>query len=110
MTDARLVLVTAPGAGEAERLVRSLVEERLVACGSLLPGVVSIYHWEGLVQREEEVQILLKTTEARLAALLERLPVLHPYEVPELLVLPIEAGHEPYLAWLRRESEPVEAR
>jgi periplasmic divalent cation tolerance protein len=110
VTDARVVLVTAPDATAAERLVRTLVDERLVACGSIVPGVISIYHWQGELHRDHEVQILLKTKESRVAALLERVPALHPYEVPEVLVLPVAAGLGPYLDWVRRESEPAEAQ
>ena len=110
MTDARVVLVTAPDTTAAERLVRALVDERLVACGSIVPGVTSIYHWQGETQREQEVQILLKTNESRIAALLDRVPALHPYAVPEVLVLAVAAGLGPYLDWVRRESEPAEAQ
>lgn len=110
MTDARVVLVTAPDVTAAERLVRALVEERLAACGSIVPGVVSIYHWQGETQRAQEVQILLKTNEARVGALLDRVPALHPYEVPEVLVLPVTAGLGAYLEWVRRESEPAETQ
>jgi periplasmic divalent cation tolerance protein len=105
-----VVLVSAPDMIAAERLVRTLVDERLAACGSIVPGVISVYHWQGATQREQEVQILLKTNEARVAALLERVPALHPYEVPEVLVLPVESGLGPYLDWVRRESEPAEAQ
>lgn len=104
MTDGRIVLTTAPDAGQAQRLVDALVHERLAACGSLVPGVASTYRWQGEVQREDEVLVILKTMAARVPALLERMPVLHPYEVPEVLVLPVEAGHGPYLDWVRRES------
>ncbi len=97
---ARLVLVTVPGEAVAEGLVRALVDEGLAACGTIVPGVLSIYRWRGAVEREREALVILKTTVAAVARLLERVPELHPYEVPEVLVLGIEAGHAPYLEWL----------
>lgn len=103
-TGVRLVLATAPSADVAERLVRTLVDERLVACGNIVPGIVSIYRWRGLVQRDDEVMLVLKTMAASVPRLLARLPALHPYEVPEILVLRIEAGSRPYLEWVAGET------
>ena len=100
MTDVRVVLVTCPHAEAAAGLARTLVEERLAACGNILPGLRSIYRWEGEVQDEPEVLLLLKTTAARFEALRERVVALHPYEVPEVLSLAVDAGHAPYLAWV----------
>lgn len=97
----RVALVTAPSVEVAEALVRRLVEERLVACGNIVPGLTSIYRWEGEVARDAEVLIVLKTVEDVVPRLTERVVELHPYEVPEVLVLPIEAGHDAYLAWVR---------
>jgi len=102
-TDVRVVLVTAPDAGAAEALARAVVEEGLAACANVLGGVVSIYRWEGEVRRDAEVLLVLKTTAARAAALCERMAELHPYQVPEALVLPVESGHAPYLDWVRAE-------
>lgn len=103
MTGAVIVLVTSP-VSEAERIVGTLVEERLTACGNIVPGVVSIYRWEDAVQREEEALIVFKTTRSAVPAFLARLDELHPYEVPEALVLPVEAGLAPYLAWVAANS------
>jgi periplasmic divalent cation tolerance protein len=100
MTDALVVLVTAPGAAEAATLARALVEERLAACGNVIPGLRSIYRWEGKVQEDAEALLVLKTTRARFEALRERILALHPYQVPEVLALPVEAGSAPYLAWI----------
>lgn len=108
MSDARVVLITAPDVETAERLVGELLEERLAACGSIVPGVRSIFRWEGEVQREAEVLVILKTVAARVPALLERVPALHPYDVPEILALPVDAGYGAYLEWVRRESAGVE--
>jgi periplasmic divalent cation tolerance protein len=99
-TDARIVLMTAPDLETAERIVRTLVEERLIACGNLVQGITSIYRWKGALECDSEVLVVMKTAASVVDRLLERVPVLHPYEVPELLVLPIEAGHGPYLAWV----------
>lgn len=94
-----VALMTAPRA-VAEALARQLVAERLVACVNLVPGVVSIFAWEGRVDRAEEVLLVAKTSRARLDGLREALRARHPYAVPELLVLPIVAGLPAYLAWL----------
>jgi periplasmic divalent cation tolerance protein len=100
MTDVRLVLVTCPQPELAARLARTLVEEGLAACGNLVPGLRSIYRWEGETVDEPEVLLLLKTTAARFEALRERVVALHPYQVPEVISLVVDAGHAPYLAWV----------
>ncbi len=109
-TNARVVLVTAPGEEAAERLVRALVTEGVVACGTIVPGALSIYTWRGTIESEREALVLLKTTEAGVARVLERVPALHPYEVPEVLVLPVEAGHGPYLDWLAAGVRTMQER
>ncbi|MSQ01174.1 MAG: divalent-cation tolerance protein CutA [Myxococcales bacterium] len=101
MTDIRLCLMTAPDEETAARLVRTVVEEGLAACGNLIPRIRSIYRWKGEVCDETECLVLFKTTAARADALRERLVALHPYEVPEVLVLPVESGNAAYLAWVR---------
>lgn len=101
MLDIRVVLVTAPDADTAARLARALVEERLAACGNLVPGVRSIYRWEGAVHDEPEVLLVLKTTTERLDALRARVVELHPYQVPEVLALPVDAGLGSYVDWVR---------
>ena len=104
MTDALVVLVTAPSAEQAAALARALVEARLAACGNVVPGLRSIYRWEGQVRDEPEALLVLKTTRDRLEALRERQLALHPYDVPEVLALPVEAGSAAYLAWLAAET------
>jgi len=101
-TEAVVVLVTAPTPEVAAGIARTLVEEGLAACGNVVPGLRSIYRWEGRVADESEALLLLKTERRLLAALKERLPAVHPYEVPELLVLPVEDGLGPYLDWIAR--------
>ena len=104
MTDARIVLTTLASDEEAAAFVGALLERRLVACGTLLPGARSLYRWEGRVADERETVVLLKTTTARLAALEAAFAELHPYRTPELLVLPIESGAAAYLGWLAGET------
>src|SRR5512144_2282360 len=103
-TDALVVLVTAPTPERAAEIARALVEERLAACGNVVPGVRSIYRWEGKVEDEAEALLVLKTTQARFEALRERVLALHPYAVPEVLALPVVAGSAPYLAWSAAET------
>jgi periplasmic divalent cation tolerance protein len=100
MTDALVVLVTAPSAETAADLARTLVEEGLAACGNVVPGLRSIYRWEGKVHDDAEALLVLKTERRLLEALKARLPALHPYQVPELLALPVEGGLAPYLEWI----------
>lgn len=103
-TDALVVMTTVASADEAVALVRSLLDRRLVACGTLLPGARSLYRWEGKIADEQEVVVLLKTHAARLAALESAFAELHPYKVPELLALPVNAGLDKYLAWISAET------
>ena len=98
--EARVVLVTAPDEAVARDLARALVEERLAACGNIVPAVTSIFRWQGEVQQESEVLVVLKTSAERFAALRTRVLELHPYDVPEVISLAVEAGHQPYLDWL----------
>jgi periplasmic divalent cation tolerance protein len=101
MTDARVVLCTVDTAEAAERIASELVERRLAACVSVLPAVISVYRWQGAVERAEERLLLIKTTAARLEELRAAIVSLHSYQVPEVIALPVLDGHEPYLAWLR---------
>jgi periplasmic divalent cation tolerance protein len=98
--EARIVLTTADNPKEAAHLARTLVEERLAACASLIPGVQSIYQWQGKVETGTETLLLLKTAEDRIPALQARLLELHTYQTPEFLVLPVESGSPAYLDWL----------
>jgi periplasmic divalent cation tolerance protein len=106
MTDAIIVLVTAPTADKAAELARTLVEEKLAACGNVVPGLRSIYRWEGKVQDEPEALLILKTTAPLFQALKERVVAVHPYQCPEVLRLDVEEGHAPYLQWIRDNVRP----
>lgn len=100
MTDAIIVLVTAPTADKAAELARALVEAQLAACGNIVPGLRSIYRWEGKVQDEPEVLLILKTRADLFEPLRARIVELHPYDVPEVLRVDIAEGHAPYLSWI----------
>ena len=104
MTDVILVLVTAPSADKAAELARTLVEEQLAACGNIVPGLRSIYRWEGQLHDEAEVLLILKTKDVLFDVLRAHIVELHPYQVPEVLRVDIADGHAPYLAWVRDNS------
>lgn len=104
MSAACVVLATAPDETVAERIATTLLEEQLAACVNLLPAVRSIYRWQGKIERAEEVQLIIKTRESRVDALIERIAALHPYDTPEILVLPVAAGGARYLSWIREET------
>jgi periplasmic divalent cation tolerance protein len=106
VSDVLLVLVTAPTPEVAADLARALVEARLAACGNVVPGLRSIYRWEGRVQDDAEALLLLKTTRDRFEALRDEVLRRHPYRVPEVLALPVEAGSAAYLAWVAGQVEP----
>jgi periplasmic divalent cation tolerance protein len=104
--DVVLAITTVGSTDDAELLVRALLDARLIACGTLMPGARSLYHWEGEITDEQEVVVLLKTVAARLDAIGEAFTRHHPYDVPELLVFPTHAGLEGYLGWVRDETDP----
>lgn len=95
-----LIFCTCPDAAVAGRIAETLVEERLAACVNLLPGITSIYRWDGAVQRDPEVLLLIKTTSERVATLTDRLRELHPYAIPEIIAVPIIDGLPDYLSWV----------
>ncbi len=95
-----IILTTWPDAESARAATRKLVEEKLAACGNLVPGIESIYRWQGKIETSSEVLVIFKTTAARLAQLEERIRELHSYEVPEILAVPVGAGLPAYLRWV----------
>lgn len=95
-----VVLSTLPSPEKAAEIARILVEERLAACVNIVPQVRSIYRWKDQVQDETETLAIAKTTADRAEALHRRMLALHPYDVPEVIALPVSGGHAPYLAWV----------
>ena len=104
-TNAIVVLVTAGSAENAEQIAHALVEEHLAACVNLIPGVRSIYRWQGTVADESEWLLVVKSERSRFDAIAARVRALHSYEVPEVIALEIAEGSAPYLEWLLRESD-----
>lgn len=98
--DVVVVLVTGPDQQTLEKLARRLVEERLAACVNVIPRVRSVYRWQGDVHEDDEALAVLKTTRSAIGPLRDRIHELHPYDLPEFLVLPLEAGSEAYLRWV----------
>ena len=103
-TDAVVVMTTVASQEEAVTLVRTLLDRRLIACGTILPTSRSLYRWEGKIADETEVVVLLKTRSARIESLEMAFAELHPYKVPELLALPVTAGNAKYLEWINGET------
>ena len=106
MTEMLVVLTTFANPEDAARVIRTLVEERLIACGNVFPGVRSFYRWQGKVADQGEVVVLMKTRKQDWTALLSRLHELHPYETPECLALRVAAGAPKYMAWLEEALAP----
>jgi periplasmic divalent cation tolerance protein len=104
-----LVLVTTSDRNEAERIAAALVKWRMAACVSILPGVESLFWWEGKVDSAVEFLLLIKTTFDRFSDVEAAVREYHSYKVPEIVALPISAGHEPYLAWLEASVRPAES-
>ena len=105
MTDFQIVLCTCADREEAERIAHRLVEQHLAACVNILPGVQSIYRWQGAVESAAEVLLLIKTNAAHSDQVQSTIASLHSYEVPEFLVLPVSGGSAAYLAWLEASLE-----
>ena len=103
MTDKIVVLSTFASAEEAQRVARALVEKKLAACVSVVPGIRSVYRWEDAIVDEEEVLLVIKSSRALIQELTDEIERLHSYEVPEVIALPVVEGAERYLAWMNRE-------
>lgn len=105
--DVVVVLTNAPDLLLAKRISHLLIEEGLAACVNIGTPVLSIYGWKGEVEGADEIPMMIKTTWQKQALLIARLKELHPYEIPEALVLPVLTGYEPYLEWVRSLTDPL---
>ena len=105
MSEALVVIANCPDDGVADRIALALVEQGLAACVNRLAPVASVYRWQGAVERATEVPLLVKTTPARYAEVEQAIRALHPYDVPEIIALPIVAGFAPYLRWIDDETQ-----
>ena len=101
-----VVFSTCPDAATAQRLAAGLVESRLAACVNIVPGLVSVYRWQNAVQQDSECLMIIKAAAARLDALTEWLQTHHPYELPEIVAVPVTAGLQSYLDWVSGQTEP----
>lgn len=106
MTEELVVLVTCANAEEAQRIAESMVLERLAACVNIVPGVQSVFFWEGKLCNEKEVLCVMKTQKAVYAKLEKRVMELHSYTTPEVIALPIAEGAVKYLRWVRESTAP----
>ena len=104
-----LVLTNLPDADSAKQVARQLVEQRLAACVNILAPCTSVYRWNAAIETAAEVPLLIKTTRARYAELEAALAEAHPYELPEIIAVPLEAGLPGYLAWVAAETTPPQA-
>jgi len=101
-----LVFTNCPDTETAQAIATALVERRLAACVNILAAAQSVYRWQGEMERADEVPLLIKTTAARYAALEAEILARHPYELPEIVALPVDRGLPGYLQWLRDETRP----
>ena len=101
-----IVLTNCPDAEVADRIARTLIEQKLAACVNRLPAVDSVYRWQGAIERTVEVPLLIKSTRERLPEIQEAIRALHPYEVPEIVAIPVVAGLPAYLRWVVDETQP----
>ena len=103
-TSARMIYMTVGSVEEAQTLAAMLVEERLAACANILPGMISVYHWQGEVQNDDEVVLIAKTRADLVEPLIERVREAHSYDCPCVLALPVDAGNPGFLTWIGEET------
>lgn len=104
-SDYVIALTTLPADQDPAGFARLLVDERLAACVNILPEMTSIYRWQGAIEEDRERQVVIKTARHRLVALWERIRVLHTYDVPEFIVLPVIDGNDAYLRWIGESTQ-----
>ena len=105
MSDVKVLYCTTP-VDKAEEVARALLERRLAACVNILPGARSLYWWKGEIRDDREALLIIKTAADRVEPMIEALGEVHPYEVPELIAIPVERGNPAYLAWVNESSRP----
>jgi periplasmic divalent cation tolerance protein len=110
MTEVVLVLTTVSDNGRAESIAAALVEARLAACVNIHGPMVSVYRWKGAVERDSERQLVVKTIRRHVAAVEARIRALHDYELPELLIVPVESGSEAYLSWVLDNTKDTKGK
>jgi periplasmic divalent cation tolerance protein len=103
ITKPQIILCTVPDKSVAESIAETLVTEKLAACINIVPGLVSIYRWEGVVKKDDELLLIIKSDQAVYDLLEKRIQALHPYELPEIVVVPIHDGSPDYLNWITRQ-------
>lgn len=103
--DAIIVLVTTASAAEAERIAAILLEKKLIACANQIPGIQSLFRWEGKICRENEILLLLKSVAGKFDEIVQTVKANHSYQIPEIIALPIIAGSSDYLNWIKTETE-----
>ncbi len=104
-----VILITVPNQAVGARIAKTLVEEKLAACVNRIPGVISVYAWQGKIEQATEELLMVKTRQNLTATVSQRVKSLHPYEVPEIVALPITGGSEAYLKWLAGETQAAPA-
>jgi len=105
-SDCIVVYITAPTVEDAQSLARSLVKEKLAACVNIIRGIQSIYQWNDAIETDQELLLICKSRTERFDSLKKRVQALHPYDVPEIISIPIQNGSEPYLNWVRDNTGP----
>ncbi len=103
--DFLLILCTCPTRSVARVIATALLEERLAACVNLVPGIKSLYRWKGRVEDDDEVLLLIKATNAKFKRLEATIQALHPYELPEIIGVPLTVGSEAYFDWIRNSTQ-----
>jgi len=102
--DAILIITNLPDQASAEALAQRLVQERLAACVNMLPACTSVYHWQGKVETAQEIPVLIKSTRQHYEAIEQTIQAVHPYELPEIIIVPLAGGLPAYLDWVAAET------
>jgi periplasmic divalent cation tolerance protein len=103
--DAIIIFSTCPDKNSAEKIAKELVENELAACVNMIEGLTSIYRWQGQICRDQELLLIIKTTSSKLNELETKIKALHPYQLPEIIALPINMGSKEYLNWLKSQGK-----